>query len=223
MPPESHGTGPGEIAPDGSAVEYYAAMPPDPQSVALIHEALPAGASILELGAGAGRVTQALLALGHPVVAVDDSAGMLARVQGARTVCSTIEDLDLAERFDAVLLMSHLINYGARDRFLATCRRHVAPAGAVIIQREAAGWHEAAAPREWSHDGCHFRMYDVERSAPGVLTATIEYSMEGRTWTHTFTSRRLSDEDLPGVLAAAGLRLDRYLDDARAWFVARPA
>ncbi len=48
-----------------------------------MYEAAGAGASILELGCGAGRVTHPLVALGHPVVAVDESPEMLAHVRGA--------------------------------------------------------------------------------------------------------------------------------------------
>jgi SAM-dependent methyltransferase len=216
------GTGPGEIAQDGSAVDFYAAMPPDTASAALVHTAIPAGTPILELGAGAGRVTRPLIEFGHPVTAVDDSAGMLARIEGARTVRSAIQDLDLPDRLPCVLLMSYLVNYGDRDALLATCRRHVAPDGVVVVQRETPRWHEEAAPREWAHDGVDYRMRDVERPAPGVLSTTIEYRMGDRLWTHSFTSHRLGDEELPAVLEKAGLRLDRFLDDAGGWFTARP-
>ena len=63
-------------------MELYSLLPPmgEPE---IVHAAIPAGAGILELGAGAGRVTHRLLELGHPVVAVDESAEMLARVRGA--------------------------------------------------------------------------------------------------------------------------------------------
>ena len=52
------------VAPDGSPVALYARLPAlgEPE---LIHDAVPAGAEILELGAGAGRVTHDLLALGR--------------------------------------------------------------------------------------------------------------------------------------------------------------
>jgi SAM-dependent methyltransferase len=77
-----HGSGPGPITPDGSAVELYALLPPmgEPE---VVHAAIPAGASVLELGAGAGRVTHQLVELGHPVVAVDESPEMLTRIRGA--------------------------------------------------------------------------------------------------------------------------------------------
>src|SRR3984957_12072689 len=91
------GSGPGVCQPEG-------------WEAGIVHEAAGAGASILELGSGAGRVTHPLVALGHPVVAVDESPEMLAHVRGAETGCARIEDLDLGRRVGAVLLASHLIN-----------------------------------------------------------------------------------------------------------------
>src|SRR5438093_6907399 len=86
------------------------------------------GSSILELGCGAGRVTHPLVALGHPVVAVDESPEMLAHVRGAETVRARIQDLRLGRPFDAVLLASFLVNvadHGLRRRTLEVCREHV--------------------------------------------------------------------------------------------------
>ncbi|TYB41629.1 class I SAM-dependent methyltransferase [Actinomadura chibensis] len=222
------GSGPGAIAPDGSAVEFYAAMAPDEASAALVHAAVPAGTPVLELGAGAGRVTRALLALGHPVTAVDDSAEMLARIEdarteGVRTVRSAIQDLDLGERFGCVLLMSFLVNYGDRAALLDACRRHAAPGGLVLLQRETRPWLGPDAPRAWSHDGVDFEVVRAEPAGPDAAAVTIGYSTGGRRWTHSFTSRRLGDDELPAVLAASGLRLDRFLDGDRAWVAARPA
>lgn len=87
------GTGPGAITPDGCAVELYARLSvgsePD-----IIAAAVPAGAHILELGCGVGRVTHPLLERGFTVTAVDESPEMLERVHGARTICSPIEQLE---------------------------------------------------------------------------------------------------------------------------------
>src|SRR5688572_25560640 len=73
------GTGPGAITPDGCAVELYSRLPvrdePD-----IITAAVPAGAHILELGCGVGRMTHPLLERGFTVTAVDESAEMLDRV-----------------------------------------------------------------------------------------------------------------------------------------------
>jgi SAM-dependent methyltransferase len=130
-----YGTGPGAITPDGCAVDFYAQLPAWGEP-AIVHDAAGARASILELGCGTGRITRPLAALGHEVVAVDESPEMLAHVRDGQTVCARIEDLRLGRRFDAVLLASHLINADddTRIAFLDACRRHVADDGCVIIQ-----------------------------------------------------------------------------------------
>jgi SAM-dependent methyltransferase len=129
------------VAPDGSPVELYLRLPPRGEAE-IVDGVIEAGAEILELGCGVGRVTHELLRLGHPVVAVDESPEMLEHVRGATTVCSPIESLVLARRFSCVLLMSNLVNTtdSQRDSFLATCARHVAPDGVVLIERHEPDW-----------------------------------------------------------------------------------
>ena len=39
--PGAHGSGPGEISPDGSAVEMYARLPENRTAAAMIHQAIP--------------------------------------------------------------------------------------------------------------------------------------------------------------------------------------
>ena len=143
------GTGPGAITPDGCAVDLYSRLPvrdePD-----IIAAAVPAGASILELGSGVGRVTHPLLERGFTVTAVDESQEMLDHIRGARTVRSSIEDLNLGEVFDVVLLASYLVHNADADvrrALLRTCVKHLAPEGAVLIQREGEGWYRNL-PRE---------------------------------------------------------------------------
>lgn len=212
------------ITPDGCAVDFYARISPRDEPE-IVHDAAGPGAWILELGCGAGRITHPLVALGHPVVAVDESPEMLARVHGAETVCARIEDLTLGRRFDVVLLASHLINtydIPTRTAFLAASRRHVADDGGVIIQQHAPGWFAAAADAENVRDGIIFRMRDVSRPAPDLVSATVEYVDGNQVWTQTFTARRLDDAELAAVLADAGLRLDRYLTDDHSWLRAVP-
>jgi SAM-dependent methyltransferase len=221
--PRSHGTGPGTITPDGCAVDFYAMMP-DFGEPAIVHEAAGPGTSILELGCGAGRVTHPLIALGHPVVAVDESPEMLAHVRAAETVCARIQDLSLGRRFGAVLLASHLINADdeIRRAFLETCRRHVADDGCVIIQQHSPSWFEDARDGEVTRDGVIMRLRDVSRPAPNLVSATVEYVTGDRRWTQTFTTMRLDEAELAAALAAAGLRLDRYLTEDHGWFRAVP-
>ena len=211
------------ITRDGCAVDFYARMTAmgEPE---IVHDAAGPGTWILELGCGTGRITHPLVALGHPVVAVDESPEMLAYVRGAETVRARIEDLALGRRFDVVLLASHLINTDdipARAALLAACRRHVADDGSVIIQQHAPGWF-AAADADNIRDGIIFRMRDVSRRHP--TWSRPRWS----TWTATRSGRRRSrpgawtTTELAAVLADAGLRLDRYLTDDRTWLCALP-
>ncbi|HJU02462.1 MAG TPA: class I SAM-dependent methyltransferase [Actinomycetes bacterium] len=192
----------------------------------VIHAAVPAGAGILELGAGAGRVTHPLVALGHPVVAVDESAEMLARVRGAETVRARIQELHLGRRFDVVLLASFLVNTPDRElrgRFLAACREHVHDQGCVLVQRHEPRWFDEAAEGERTAGGVSFRLRDLDRPGPGLLSATVEYQAGERIWTQSFTAERLDDRQLAAALGEAGLAVDAYLTTDGSWVRAVPA
>lgn len=67
------------VAPDGSPVALYLAVPGD-EDATFIHAAMPTGAAVLELGCGVGRVTRHLAAMGHAVTGVDNSPEMLAQL-----------------------------------------------------------------------------------------------------------------------------------------------
>lgn len=220
-----HGTGPGPITPDGCAVDYYATLTAGGEPE-LIHAAVPPGASILELGAGTGRITHPLLELGHEVVAVDESPEMLAHITGAETVCSRIQTLALPRTFDLVLLMSFVVETADDDlraAFLRTCRRHVADDGCVILQRKPPEWYDTIQPFERrADDGRTVRMTGIGRPGPDLLEATMEYVIGERRWTHTFVSRRLDDDRLSRELDQAGLTVSGFLDDDRGWVRAVP-
>jgi SAM-dependent methyltransferase len=221
----ANGTGPGVITPDGCSVELYALLPPMGEP-GIVHAAVPAGAGVLELGAGAGRVTHRLLELGHPVVAVDESAEMLARIRGAETVLARIQELRLGRRFEVVLLGSFLVNTPDRElrrRFLTACREHVRDDGCVLVQRHEPAWFDEAAEGERTSGGITFRLRDVERPGPGLLAATVEYQVGERRWTQWFTAERLDDRQLAAALGEVGLAVDAYLTADGSWVRAVPA
>ena len=193
---------------------------------AIVHAAIPAGAGILELGAGAGRVTHPLVALGHPVVAVDESAEMLARVRGAETVQARIQELHLGRRFDVVLLASFLVNTPDRElrrRFLAACREHLRGDGWVLVQRHEPRWFDEAAEGERTSGGITFRLRGLTRPGPGRLSATVEYQVGEQVWTQSFTAERLDDQQLAAALGEVGLAVDAYLTADGSWVRAVPA
>ena len=219
------GTGPGAITPDGCAVELYSRLPvgPEPDIVA---GAVPAGAHLLELGSGVGRMTHPLQERGLTVTAVDESAEMLERVRGARTICGRIEDLDLGETFDVVLLASFLVHTGdveVRRALLRTCLRHVAPGGCVLIQREGEDYHTDVPRERVDPSGFTLRIASSEPLGDGVNSVRAEYEFPDATWTQTFRARPLTKEQFEEALGEAGLRVDRYLTEDRIWVRAVPA
>lgn len=213
------------MAPDGSPVELFARLPAGsvPQ---LIHDAIPPGASILELGAGAGRITHPLIGLGHEVVAVDESPEMLAYVNGAETIQCRIEDLALGRRFDVVLLMSHLIenpDHGLCHGFLKTCRAHVADSGYVLIQRDPPDRNYSAEPlHRTMPDGSTIGMRDLVQISPGVVSFTLDYRVDGSMWSQSVVTRRISDSSLEAELSLADLEIDSFITPSRTWIRARP-
>jgi SAM-dependent methyltransferase len=222
-----NGAGPGAITADGCAVDLYALLEPRGEAE-LIHAAVPAGASVLELGCGTGRITRGLLLLGHPVTGVDFSAEMLAHMPGgARTVLSEIASLRLDERFDAVTLTSNMVN-GEEPQtlgFLHTARFHLAPGGVVVIERlhprrgTVAALQAVAEPR--TRGVLTVSLHGISSPVDGAVTVTIRCEhADGRVWTQRSTMRAWSDQELQSMLSRSGLRLVRPLDDGEGWLLA---
>lgn len=219
------GTGPGEITSDGCAVEFYGLLPSFGEAE-IVHSAVPAGASILELGCGTGRILRPLAGLGHPVTGVDDSPAMLARAAGLPTVCSAIEEVRLDRTFDAVLLASTMINTepGQRRRFLAACRRHLRPDGVAVFQQNAPSWFTTAGEEPRVRDdpsGIRRIVRSVHREPPRLFIE-VEYQVGDRVWTHAWCAHEIGELELAEDLASAGLRFGRWLTNDHAWFTAVP-
>jgi SAM-dependent methyltransferase len=207
------------VAPDGSPVEIYRALSGEAEAE-LIASALPAGATILELGCGTGRVTHELVARGFAVTAVDESAEMLEHVRGAETVQARIEEVDLRRTFDCVLLASHFVNAPDADVFLAACARHVDAGGVVLVEAYPPDL-EWAVGRVTRIGDVSFGLADVDLEGDRVR-ATMAYELDGRRWLQEFEAVLLDDDALERALQRSGLAFERWLDRARGWFAARP-
>lgn len=212
--------------PDGSPIGLYLAIGPQGEPE-LVHSVIPAGAEVLDLGCGVGRIAHPLIALGHPVTAVDESAEMLRHVRGAKKVRSKIEGLDLGRTFRCVLLMSNLVNGSSarlRHALLRSCRRHVAVDGVVVIERYDPKMKLTAGIQEGDYGGLHIT---VERSGTGPKAhAKVTYRHpDGRMWTHEGIGRPniLDDDAIRKALEKAGLRLVRIFGPKRRWVLARPS
>ncbi|MFK3983372.1 class I SAM-dependent methyltransferase [Micromonospora sp. NPDC050397] len=220
-------SGRGVITPDGCAVEVYLRLPPNGEPE-IVNGVIPAGATILELGCGTGRLSNPLAEFGHRVVGVDESPAMLAHLRQVEPVPARIEDLRLDRRFDVVLLASHLVNTPTDEqlrRFLVTCRHHLAPGGQLIAQWHPPRWFDAlqvGAFREGDL-GPVFGRLDVLDIAGDLLSGETSYRSGDDVWVQRFTARRLTEQRLTEELRRAGLGAPRWLDDAHHWFSARLA
>ena len=214
----------GVVAPDGSPVDIYRAMP-RPAEADMVHAAIPAGGSVLDLGCGTGRFALALAALGHVVVAVDHEPAMLDgldAVAGVTPILADIGSLDLDRRFAAVLLASHLVNDDDLGPLvLAVAARHLKTGGVVIGEVYASGidWAAAVGRRsDYGPVGVTITRAAVDGDR---LIASVRYDLDGRTWDQPFEASLLDEEALRHRLADADLGVDRWLDAGRRWFVAR--
>ena len=213
------------IAPDGSPVELYLRLPPRTADAALIHDLLPAGATVLDLGCGTGRLAEPLAELGHRVTGVDNEPAMLAALRRATGVHADVIRLDLGRRFDAVLLMSHFVDAadaGFVDTVLRVVRRHLADDGVAVVERHPPGWAATCVESDRTVAGVRIQLRDLVREG-GVLTATVRYELEGEAAEQRFSVVDVDDPRLAGLAAAAGMRFDGCLDDARTLAVLRPA
>lgn len=219
--------GRGPITRDGCAVEVYRRLPVGNEPL-IVHAVAGLRGSVLDLGAGVGRIADPLAQLGHRVVAVDDSAEMLGHVRSAMPVLSAIETLRLDERFEVVLLASHLVNTPdavVRAGLLASVAFHLADRGRALIQ-----WH----PPEWFDSLEAGKLYrgvlgelrselEVREQRGNRIAATVRYQSDEDTWSQSFVAQRLTKADIVEALRQAGLELvDDPLDEP-GWLVAQRA
>lgn len=206
------------VAPDGSPVEIYLALPPG-DTPDIVDAALRPQSTILELGSGPGRVTHPLVDLGHRVVAVDNSPEMLRQIHDAETVLAEVFTLDLERIFDAVIAGSHFINAPERNQrlsLLQVCRRHVKPDGVVLVERYRPGW--AISPEASSSSVGDVEIdFEPVSIGPDRFKGRATYRLGSREWVQEFEAAEVTDEMLSEESAAAGLNFIDWLNEDRTW------
>jgi len=206
---------------DGSLIELYRRMPPtgEPEQIDAL---LQPRSSVLELGAGTGRIADPLAQLGHHVTAVDDSDRMLAEVRHARTVRARIEDLRLAEKFDAVLLPTNLIHYRGVDlrrAVLATVAHHLKPTGRAIIQWKPPPYW-AARPSGWTETkaiGDVTARVTIHGDLDGLVDGEYALIVDSSELRQCFHLEVLTVEELRHELEYAGLQLLNMTPESTEW------
>ncbi len=208
------------VAPDGSPVAVFAALPPRglPE---LLHAQMEADDTVLDLGCGAGRLAHGLVSLGHAVTAVDASQEMLDLVLGCETVCADVYALDLRRRFDAVVAASHLVNDWP-EALLSTCARHVDPDGIVLVQRYAPDWASDPEPGEAQVGDVVIRVAPLA-APPGRIVADVTYLLGDEQWEQRIDALVLDDAALEQFAARAGLGVVGTFDEFGEWVRLRTA
>lgn len=214
----------GAVARDGCPVELYRRLPYFGELRAFASE-LPAGACLLELGCGVGRVTRPLIDAGFRVTAVDNSPDMLAFApREATLVLADIERLRLDERFDAVLMASCLVN--APDEaigraYLETCRHHLENDGLLIFERHDPKWLLEAQLGFISTAGPIAMHLESAARTVDIADLCVRYEHRDGVWRHRFRARALDDAAIALRCAGAGLAFVRWLDARRTYGLAR--
>ncbi len=170
---------------------------------------LPAGARVLDLGCGQGRVA-GLLSPGCDYTGVDFSAGMLAEARrlhpGARFVQADLLAADwealVGAAWDCVLLravLHHIPAYAARQRIVARAAALLAPRGVLAL----ANWQFLRIPRlrkrirPWSEIGL-----DAAALEPNDYLLDWRREGEGLRYVHL-----VDEAETRRLLADAGLSL----------------
>jgi SAM-dependent methyltransferase len=103
--------------------------------------------SVLDLGCGTGNHAVPLAERGYKVTGVDRSPEMIAQAHQKASLpassgnltlhCTDIRDLNLSQKFDAVLLMFAVLGYQLSNQdvvsTLSTARRHLEPGGLLVL------------------------------------------------------------------------------------------
>ena len=203
------------------------------------------GGSVLELGAGTGRLTEALLAAGHEVVAVDASSAMLERAAdrlagrtGVELVLADMRSVRLGRTFDLVIApfntLMHAYTLEDQDRTLGTVVQHLAPGGLFafdVYQPHLGALGVVRREPEWGDLGEGVDLFLVQEHDPEAQVVTSHYFLDQRgpdgtlrRTTSELTQRYFHRYELERALAIAGLGRVQFYGgfDRRRWEVASP-
>jgi ubiquinone/menaquinone biosynthesis C-methylase UbiE len=93
--------------------------------------------SVLELGAGTGKLTEQLVALGHDVHATDPDGAMLdvlrARLPDVRTSLTSAEDVPASDRAYDVVVVGQAFHWFDHERALPEIARVLKPGGTLAV------------------------------------------------------------------------------------------
>lgn len=213
------GTGEGAITEDGCSVEVYRRLPYFNELESIRGE-LPAGASVLELGCGAGRLTRRLIELGALPTCVDNSPDMLASLPGGvEPILADMRTLRLNRTFDRVLLANGFINNADNElvrAILETCALHTRDDGRLLVERLDAGWLLKTAEGPIGRAGSLSTFVSKVAREGARVAMTLRYVEGESAWSHSFSVLALREGEVEELLARHGYRVFTW-DEKRRW------
>jgi SAM-dependent methyltransferase len=186
---------------------------------------------ILEVGAGLGRITEAL-ARQAPAVGIDISLEMLARAQSRRRrgsratfVAADMRRFAFARPFDLIVApsdpFSHLTSLSDRRRALSAVARHLAPEGRFVLE----GLHRRRRdtelePRRIRHAGGFLRIEEAwypvgigERWHARYRYADFVSGRPARTLSASFVARAWDPRQIRQLFRSCGLAIESMWGD----------
>ena len=162
--------------------------------------------------------------LGLQAAGVDESIEMLAHLPaGVEGIESTIESLNLGRCWPAVLLPSHLINHpdtSVRKSFVQAARRHTQDAGTFYVKRHSPRWLSTVqAGQIGDSHGIALHADHVARNGK-LVTMTIRYATAEQSWTQSFSTYALEQDEIEDLLMNCGFQGFQWLGAERLWVAA---
>ncbi len=110
------------------------------------------GLRILDIGCGAGLLCEPFARLGAQVIGIDPSASNIAAAKlhaekGHLSIdyrCTTVEEMDLRERFEIVLAMEVVEHVSDVGLFLSRCAAMMEPGGLMVVSTLNRNWKSFA-------------------------------------------------------------------------------
>ena len=153
--------------------------------------------TVLELGAGTGKLTEQLVALGHDVHATDPDSAMLAilreRLPGVRTAEAVAEEIPGPDSTYDVVIGAQCFHWFDVDRALPEIARVLKPGGSVALT-----WNERDERIPWVRRlGTIIGTADQDNDPTDVLKKSLQFLyVETETFKHWQVVDRSSIQDL---------------------------
>ncbi|MBO0841196.1 MAG: class I SAM-dependent methyltransferase [Sciscionella sp.] len=213
----------------GASAAAYARHRPDYPAAAIEWALAPAGAGslrVLDLGAGTGKLTAGIRALGHRVIAIEPDAAMLAQlgvaVPGVPSVRGVAEAIGLRDGSVDAVLVGQALHWFDQSRALPEITRVLCPGGVL-----GGFWNSDDDRTEWLVRLAELSRAGVEITMPPSSQRLPEHPLLGSGETVEFPhSQRRNAQSLiatmsthshmlvlpPATRAAAIRRMNDYLN-----------